>query len=95
MGLDSKGGTNMTTKELIKAEIDSLPEEDLDELYRLIKDFTRSKPQNNGQSILTKLQQIQFDGPEDLAVNHDLYLIGVKRDEEQAGFRVLMSENAK
>jgi hypothetical protein len=71
----------MTTKELIKAEIDRLPEEDLDEVYRLIKDFTKSKPQNNGDGILSKLQAIQFDGPEDLAANHDLYLSGEKREE--------------
>jgi hypothetical protein len=72
----------MTTKELIKAEIDRLSDEDLDELYRLIKDFTKSRPQNNGESILSKLQTIQFDGPEDLAANHDLYLNGEKLEEE-------------
>jgi hypothetical protein len=70
----------MTTKELIKAEIDSLPEEALDELYHLIKDFARSRPQPDGRSILVKLQSIQFDGPEDLAANHDLYLSGEKRE---------------
>jgi len=64
----------MTTKELINAEIDNLSEEDLEEVYRLIKDFTNARPRDNGQSILAKLQRIQFDGPEDLTANHDLYL---------------------
>ena len=68
----------MTTKELIKAEIDNLSEDDLAELYRLIKDFSKSRPQANGQSILVKLQSIQFDGPTDLSANHDLYLSGEK-----------------
>ena len=71
----------MTTKELIKAEIDRLSEEDLERLYTIIRDFTRSKSQARGESILEKLQRIQFDGPEDLAANHDLYLSGEKREE--------------
>ncbi|MGJ5674593.1 MAG: hypothetical protein ACR9NN_13420 [Nostochopsis sp.] len=35
----------MTAKDKIKAEIDSLNEEYLDELYLLIKDFAQSKQQ--------------------------------------------------
>ena len=37
-----KGGS-MSTKELIQAEIDPLSDEELDELYTLIKNFTQSK----------------------------------------------------
>ncbi len=33
----------MTVKELIQTAIDNLPEEQLDELYQLIKNFTASK----------------------------------------------------
>ena len=71
----------MTTKELIEAEIERMSEEELDELYKLIKDFAQSRPQPREESILVKLRNIQFDGPEDLAANHDLYLSGEKRDE--------------
>jgi hypothetical protein len=71
----------MTTKELIQAEIEGMSEEDLDKLYELIRDFVGSKRQNGGPSILEKLQRIQFDGPEDLAANHDLYFSGEKREE--------------
>jgi hypothetical protein len=41
----------MTTKELIKAEIDSVPEENLDELYELIKNFTQPKSQSGGSRL--------------------------------------------
>ena len=41
----------MTTKELIKSEIDSISDEDLDELYKLVKEFARSK-MGNGTAIL-------------------------------------------
>lgn len=72
----------MTTKELIEAELGDLNEEELDELYTLIKRFTQSRPQATEESILVKLQRIQFDGPEDLATNHDLYFTGEKREEQ-------------
>lgn len=67
----------MITKELIKAKIDSMPEEDLDELYDLIVDFAQSR-QDVKQSFLSQLQEIRIDGPEDFAANIDLYLNGEK-----------------
>lgn len=75
------GDQAMTTKELIKAEIDSLNQEELDELYTLIKKFARSRAAGTKQSIMSKLREIQFDGPEDFAPNLDLYLSGEKREE--------------
>jgi hypothetical protein len=71
----------MTTKELIQAEIDRLSEEDLEKVYSIIRDFTQSRSQAQSESILEKLQRIQFDGPEDLAANHDLYFSGEKSEE--------------
>ncbi len=71
----------MATKELIHAEIDNLSEEDLDELYNFIKTFARSRAGGTKQSIMSKLREIQFDGPEDFAANLDLYLSGEKREE--------------
>ena len=71
----------MTTRELIQAEIERLSERDLEELYNIIRDFTRTTSQDKEKSILEKLQRIQFDGPEDLAANHDLYVNGEKREE--------------
>ncbi len=71
----------MTTKELIKAEIDTINEEDLDELYNMIKGFAQSREQSKKQSFMSKLRSIQIDdAPEDLAANLDLYLSGEKHE---------------
>ena len=68
----------MTTKELIQAEIDRINEEDLDELYSLVKDFTQSKQQSGKQSLMSKLRAIRIDAPEDFSTNFDLYTRGEK-----------------
>ena len=71
----------MTTKELIKAEIDTVPEEKLDELYELIKSFVQSRTGPNKPTLMDSLLEIQIDGPEDFSTNLDLYLSGEKREE--------------
>jgi hypothetical protein len=71
----------MTTKELIQAEIERLSEEDLDELYAVIKHFTQSKRHAKPQSFMAKLKRIQIEAPEDFAANLDLYVSGEKRGE--------------
>lgn len=68
----------MNIKEQIQAEIDSLKEEYLDELYILIKDFTQSKHQPKKASFMSKLKKIKIDAPLDFAVNLDLYVGGKK-----------------
>ena len=69
----------MVTKELIKAEIDSLSGQDLEELYALIHRLGQSKQQAKKLSLMSRLKRIAIDAPEDLAANHDLYVIGEKR----------------
>jgi hypothetical protein len=71
----------MTTKELIQAEIDRVSEQDLDELYKLVKDFTQSKQQDQKRSLMSKLRNIKIDAPEDFSTNFDLYMSGEKRAE--------------
>ena len=71
----------MTTKELIQAEIDTLNDEDLDELYALIKHFTQSKRHAKPRSLLAALRCIQIEAPSDFAANLDLYVRGEKRVE--------------
>jgi hypothetical protein len=71
---------NMTTKELIHAEIDRINEQDLDELYKLVKGFTQSKASQK-QSLMSKLRNIRIDAPEDYSTNFDLYTSGEKRVE--------------
>jgi tRNA uridine 5-carbamoylmethylation protein Kti12 len=68
----------MTTKEMILAEINALDEERLRELYRIIAEFVRSK-QVEQPSLMSRLQRIKIQGPNDLAANHDLYVTGAKR----------------
>jgi hypothetical protein len=64
----------ITLKDLIKAEIDKLEEENLDELYELVKRFAETKSQNKS-GILSKLKQIKIQAPKDFAANVDLNLI--------------------
>ncbi|MBW4570686.1 MAG: hypothetical protein KME31_22480 [Tolypothrix carrinoi HA7290-LM1] len=64
----------MNTKEQIQAEIDSLKEEYLNELYILIKDFAQSKQQPKNASFMSKLKKIKIDAPLDFAANFDLYV---------------------
>lgn len=71
----------MTTKELIRAEIDQLREEDLDELYNLVKNFIHSKGQSPKQSLMAKLSSIRINAPEDYSTNFDLYASGEKHAE--------------
>ncbi len=43
----------MTVKKLIQSEIDKIPEEQLEELYQLIKDFTTQKNNLHSQKRST------------------------------------------
>jgi len=70
----------MTTKELIHAEIDRINEQDLDELYKLVKGFTQSKGSQK-RSLMSKLRSIRIDAPEDFSTSFDLYASGEKRAE--------------
>lgn len=68
----------MATREEIKSEVEKVPEERLDELYRIVRNFSREKATGAKESFLMRLSRIQIDGPEDFAANFDLYLNGEK-----------------
>lgn len=68
----------MVTKETIKSELDKVPEERLEEVYEVVKLFSRAGAQGNGNSLLSNLRNITIDGPEDFSENLDLYLSGEK-----------------
>ena len=68
----------MVTKEIIKSEIERVPEERLEALYEVVKIYSRADTQNNGETLFTKLKKISIDGPEDFSENLDLYLSGEK-----------------
>lgn len=61
----------MTTKELIQAEIEKLSEEDLRKLYLMARELAQSGQVKQRESLMSRLRKIQFDAPEDLAVNYD------------------------
>ncbi len=65
----------MTTKELIKAEIDNMNEEHLDELYLVIKTFVQRKENGSKQSLMARLKRVKIDAPEAFAANFELYAI--------------------
>jgi hypothetical protein len=71
----------MTLKELIKAEVDEVPEERLDELYDFIQHFKveAPEPREARPSLMSRLKKVRIDAPEDFAANLDLYLSGEKR----------------
>ncbi len=66
------------TKELIKEEIDRVDEERLDELYELVRRFTRGKGSTEKSTLMDRLVEIEIDAPEDFATHFDLYLNGEK-----------------
>jgi hypothetical protein len=68
----------MVTKEIIKSEIERVPEERLEELYEVVKVYSRTETESNGNTLFSKLRNIKIDGPEDFSENLDLYLSGEK-----------------
>jgi hypothetical protein len=68
----------MITKEVVKSEVEKVPPERLEELYQVIKSFTRPEASSVKKSFMARLQEIQIDGPEDFAANIDFYLSGEK-----------------
>jgi len=68
----------MVTKEIIKSEIERVPEERLEALYEAVKIYSRTETGNNGGNLFAKLKKISIEGPEDFSENLDLYLSGEK-----------------
>jgi hypothetical protein len=68
----------MATREEIKSEVEKVPEERLEELFRVVRTFSREKSVGGKESFLMRLSRIQIEGPEDFAANFDLYLNGEK-----------------
>jgi hypothetical protein len=68
----------MVTKEIIKSEIERVPEERLEELYEVVKVYSRPETESNGNTLFSKLRKIKIEGPQDFSENLDLYLSGEK-----------------
>ena len=57
------------TKELIKAEIDRVDEDRLDELYEVVRHFTRGKWSKEKPTLMDRLTEIEIDASEDFAAS--------------------------
>jgi hypothetical protein len=68
----------MISKELIKTEVEKVPEDRLAELYSVVKSYAEPAENGDGRSLMSKLREITIDGPDDFAENVDLYLTGEK-----------------
>jgi hypothetical protein len=69
----------MSIKERIHAAIETVSDDDLDELLRIVQKFTSPPTAVPGESIMDKLQRIQIEGPPDFSENFDQYVSGEKR----------------
>lgn len=68
----------MISKELIKTEVEKVPEDRLAELYSVVKSYTNPPGNGDGRSLMSKLREIAIEAPEDFSENIDLYLTGEK-----------------
>ena len=69
----------MVTRELIHSEIDRLSAEELDELYKLIRQLSRAKRKSRKKGALSRIKRVRISAAKDLSVNHDLYVAGKTR----------------
>ncbi len=72
----------MNVRELIFEEINLLGEDQLAELYSVIRNFVQSE-KSKKQSFMSKLRQIRIEGPEDFSANLDSYIMGRKQNAEK------------
>jgi hypothetical protein len=64
----------MVTREEILFEIQKMPEQYLDELYQVIKDFeSRSGTELSDQDVMAKLREIKISASPDFSTRADLY----------------------
>lgn len=64
----------MTSRERIIEEIEKMPDEYLDELYQVIRDFEVKKEETDSQqSVMARLRQIRISASPDFSVKASLY----------------------
>ena len=64
----------MVTREEILVEVRKLPEQYLDELYEIIKDFeSRRLPKQSDQDVMAALREIKISASPDFSTRADLY----------------------
>jgi len=68
----------MTTKEILKAQIDGLDDQSTDAVLQFVRQLAALPPRPLKGDLLTRLQEVRIQGPPDFAANLDLYLSGEK-----------------
>lgn len=64
----------MVTREEILVEVRKMPEQYLNELYQLIKDFeSRALPELSDQDVMAALREIKISASPDFSTRADLY----------------------
>lgn len=64
----------MISREKIIQEIEKVPDEYLDELYRVIKDFEVKKDNGqSGESVMARLRRIKISASPDFSMKANLY----------------------
>jgi acyl-CoA-binding protein len=69
----------MVTRELIYSEIERLGNDELAELYKLIRQLDQAKRKTKKKGALSKIKRIKISAPKDLSINHDLFISGERR----------------
>jgi hypothetical protein len=66
------------TKDIIKSEIERVPEHRLEALYEVVKIYSRTESATSDETLFSKLKRVSIDGPADFSENLDSYLSGEK-----------------
>ena len=64
----------MISRAALKAEIDSLQEQDLDIVHSLLQSIIRQYDATRKETFMAKLKRIQIDAPPDFSQNIERYL---------------------
>ena len=68
----------MVTREDVVAEIQKVPEQHLEAIYRIIKDFRAGAQDDGGadENVMSRLRRIKISAAPDLSTKADLYDVG-------------------
>jgi hypothetical protein len=64
----------MISREKIIKEVEKVPDEHLDDLYRIIKDFeVKIENGQSGESVMAQLRKIKISASSDFSIKANLY----------------------
>ena len=72
----------MSAKERIQTVLEGVAEENLEELYDVVREFAAAHNGKKSPGIMEKLRRVKIQAPADFATNLDQYTSGEKRVED-------------